>query len=354
MNLDRLLSLGAIPALLGATLLVFCAGCGPRTEGVVIRLGHGLPEDHPVHIALMDAAKMLADHPENVGPERIVLRLFPNNQLGSSTDHVQMIASGQIDMGVISAAPLARVVPEMNALSLPFLFKDAEHQLAALQGPPGEWLMDSLSRHRMVGIGYLSSGSRNLMTKSPVRTPADLAGLNIRVMESNMLVNTIRAMGGSPVSMDMAEVYGALQQGVIDGWENNPPTAYFFAMHETGARHFSWTRHLMIPDVIVASASLGQRLTPEQYERLVGAFTIAKGKQWDDWQIFSDESVARLKNLGMEFHEVDETAFRARVAQVYEDAYSRHGEEFKRQVEAIMAMGLRPEAPQLADSHTAR
>lgn len=325
--------------------IMLIAGCGGGSGAAIVRIGHGLPEDHPVHLALLDVRNYLAEN----GATDIDVRIYPNNQLGSSVDQVQLISSGEIEAGVVSAAALARTVPEMNVLNLPFLFRDTEHQREALHGLFGEKLLASLAKERMFGIGFFTAGTRNLMMKKAVRTPEDLAGLNVRVMESNMLVETIRAMGGSPVSMDMGEVYSALQQGVIDGWENNPPTAHFYRMAETGANHFTWTRHLIIPDVIVATERLRERLTEEQFALLEEAFAYAITKQWKDWETFTRESVASLEEQGMRFYEIDDDAFRARVEPVYEQAFARYGSEFRALVEEARKAVPAPVASMIAD-----
>jgi tripartite ATP-independent transporter DctP family solute receptor len=316
--------------------LLLLAGCGGGGGKKVIRVGHGLPEDHPIHQALLEVQAHLREN----GVETLEVRIFPNNQLGSSVDHVQMISAGQIDAGVISAAGMARMVPELNVLNLPFLFRDTDHMREVVRSEKGKELLAYLEPRNMFGYGFFTAGSRNIMAKRPVLRPEDLSGLNIRVMESNMLVSTIRAMGGSPVSMDMAEVYGALQQGVIDGWENNPPTAYFFRMNETGANHFSWTNHLIIPDVVVASAALRQRLTEDEFGALEAAFLHAIEKQWENWEVFTAESIRQLQEAGMVFHEVNEEAFRARVEGIYTSSYERYGADFRRLTEAIRNYGL--------------
>lgn len=319
-------------ACLAAANTVFFAGCGGAGDIQTISIAHGLPEDHPVHQALLEAREYLVENDVT----DLQLRIFPNNQLGSSVELAQMISQGNVDVGVISAASVARVAPEFNLLSLPFLFRDDQHQQQVLNGPIGEEVLEFLREREMFGLGYFSAGSRNIMTKGKaVKAPEDLAGMKIRVLESAVLVETISAMGGSPVAMDMGEVYSALQQGLLDGWENNPPTAYFYRIHETGTDQFSWTHHLMVPDVVVASGRLETRLTEEQMEHLKAAFARAVEKQWESWSEFTDESVAALEAEGVRFHELDTAPFQARVTSIYDRAFDRHGEDFRRLVEAI-------------------
>lgn len=335
MRIKRIIyPLAVVFAAFGSLLFHGCAGGSDSAQ--VVSVAHGLPEDHPVHQALLEAQKFLDDQ----AAADVRLRIFPNNQLGSSVELAQMISQGNIDVGVISAASVARIVPELNLLSMPFLFRGLDHQREVLRGEVGEEVLGFLRNRNMFGLGYFTAGSRNIMTKGKaVRTPEDMAGLKIRVMESSVLVDTINAMGGSPVAMDMGEVYSALQQGLLDGWENNPPTAYFFRIHETGANQFSWTHHLMVPDVVVASAALEDRLSETQLENLIAAFDRAVEKQWEEWDAFTEKSVAEMKEAGVEFHELDTSVFQSRVDGIYERAFERYGENFRRLADEIRQPG---------------
>lgn len=311
--------------------ILFIQGCSNGDGREVIRIGHPVPEDHPLHKALMEIEPYLAEQQV----DDIEVRIYPNGQLGSAADHIQMISSGQIQAGVFSASPVSSVIPMMNAFSLPFLFRDTDHKRRVLEGELGKEVLGYLDEQNMFGFGYFTAGSRNIMSKNPVLKPDDLSGMNIRVMESNILVQIIRAMGGSAVVMGASDVYSALQQGVLDGWENNPPTAYFFRMYETGTNHFSWTRHLIIPDVILASNSLKEQLSEEQFLVVEEAFNHAIETQWREWETFTEESITKLKDAGMEFHKVDEGAFQERVEGIYDRAFERYGEEFQSLVERI-------------------
>jgi len=315
-------------------LVVMISGCVSDDQSNIIRIGHPLPEDHPLHQALLTVKELMAQK----GMDELDIRIYPNGQLGSAADHVYMIKSGYIQAGVFSAATLSGSIPMMNVFSMPFLFRDTEHMREALEGEPGQEMLRYLNDHNMFGFGYFTAGSRNIITKEPILKPEDLAGKNIRVMESNILVQIIQAMGGSAVVMSTGDIYSALQQGVLDGWENNPPTTWFFRMHETGAIHFSWTRHLIIPDVILASTTLRDQLTDEQFSTLEEAFRFAVDQQWKDWDAFTRTSVENLKNEGMQFHDVDEQAFRDAARIVYEQAFDRYGEEFRSMVEKFQQL----------------
>jgi tripartite ATP-independent transporter DctP family solute receptor len=331
----RFLQLSKTGILLICTgVLLMTSGCQSEDHYNIIRIGHPLPENHPLHQALLT----VKEHMDLKGMDDLDIRIYPNGQLGSAADHVYMIKSGYIQAGVFSAATLSGSIPMMNVFSMPFLFRDTEHMRATLDGEPGQEMLRYLNDHNMFGFGYFTAGSRNIISKEPILKPGDMAGKKIRVMESNILVQIIQAMGGSAVVMSTGDIYSALQQGVLDGWENNPPTAWFFRMHETGAVHFSWTRHLIIPDVILASTTLRDRLTDEQFSILEDAFRIAIDQQWKDWDTFTRNSIENLENEGMQFHNVDEQAFQDAVKVVYEHAFDRYGEEFRSMVEKFQQL----------------
>lgn len=208
----------------------------------------------------------------------------------------------------------------LQVVSLPFIWRDLDHQHAVLDGPVGERLMKALETSGYTGLAFFDAGFRSITTRvGPVRKPEDLKGLKIRVMESKPLVDTITAFGAVAVPMGQSDVYVALQQKVIDGWENNEPTVLSFNMQEV-APYFSYTRHTSIPDIMVMSKRLFDSLPPAYQKAVLEAARETVPYQRQIWADYIGDAVAQLEAKGMKFNEVDDIkAFQNKVLHIYKE-----------------------------------
>ena len=172
---------------------------------------------------------------------------------------------GAIAISRISLGPIGSVVPEVNVFNLPFVFRSEAHVRAVMDGPIGQEILDKItnSPSRLVALVWMDAGGRSLYTKKRVSTPADLKGMKVRMMGNPLFVDTMNAMGGNGIAMGYGEVFSALQTGVIDGAENNPPALYTSNHHTTGARYYAQTNHLIIPDIFVMSRITWDKLTAQ-------------------------------------------------------------------------------------------
>lgn len=290
-----------------------------------MKIGHVLPDGHPTAQAVV----FFKQRVEALSDGKLEVRLFPNSQLGSAAELIAGCQSGNVEAAVVSAAPLAQHVPELNVLVMPFVFRDNEHQYAVLDGEVGQIIREHIAGIGLVSMAYFDAGSRNVMTKTgPIRTPADLAGLIIRVMDSNALREAVERLGATAMPMNQGDVYGALQTGVIDGWENNASTCLTFSMHETGCRHFAWTRHVAIPDILLMSERWYDGL-PDAVKRAVDqAATETRDHQRALWQKHEERAITQLEEAGMVFSEVDVEAFRGRFEGFYDAFVTRYGDSF--------------------------
>lgn len=305
-------------------------------KSTILKVSAPLPAEHP-STKVLDFFK---SEIETRSGGRITVRIFPNSQIGNVNDTIELARGGNIEILMASGIQFAPFRPIFNALGLPFLFRDREHMLAALEGPAGGRLRDELAGMQLEMLAVFDAGDRNFMTKrGPVVRPEDLAGMKIRVMPSQMMVDAVNALGASAVAMNQGEVYTALQTGVLDGWENNPPTAWNFKMHETGCIHYAETGHLMIPDFLVISTRAMRRL-PEDLQAMVREVARETGKlQLRLWDEDVARSSAALRDAGMTFNTVNREAFFERVEKIYERAQAKFGEGFSRLVREIRETG---------------
>jgi tripartite ATP-independent transporter DctP family solute receptor len=212
--------------------------------------------------------------------------LYPGGQLGDESTYISGVKLGTIDLAKVSSAPLGQFDPKLQVLSLPYIFSSEKQQQNVLDGPIGKQLMAGLSSHGYKGLTFLDAGFRSFTVKEhPINTPADLKGLKIRVMKSQPLIDIVNAMGAVAVPMGQSEVYTALQQGVIDGWENNLPTVLAFNMQEV-CKYFSLDRHASIPDILIMNRKKFADL-PAAYQKVImdaaGKTAVYQVKIWDNY-----------------------------------------------------------------------
>jgi len=313
------------------------SGCGEgQTQGEqgtrTIKISTVLPREHPTAEALRYFKKQLESHSDGA----LSANIYYDSQLANASEGIEQAQTGTIEAAFTSAAPLAQIEPMYNVLTMPFLFNSAEHMHQVLDGEVGRELADTLDDEGLEVLCYFDAGSRNIMTKEgPIETPADLEGKVIRVMSSQVMIDTINALGASAKPMAQSEVYSALQTGNLDGWENNPPTALSFKMYETGCDRFAWTRHLMVPDLLLVDAEFYQGLSPENREALDKAAAEAEKEQRKLWAQRSQDAVEQLKEAGMTFNEVNAEAFAQQVDSVYQKYFEKYSEQFQSLVEQI-------------------
>lgn len=289
-----------------AALLLPLAACGPEQDVTVIKLGHALAIEHPVHQAMVVMAERLAE--ESGGTMRI--DIYPSQQLGSEREMLELLQIGSLGMTKVSSSVLENFAPEYQVLSLPFVFRDDAHRFAVLEGPIGRELLAAPEPYRLRGLAFYDAGSRSFYTvNKPVRTPADLQGEKIRVQESATAMDMVRTLGGSPTPIAWGELYTALQQGVVDGAENNPPS-FYTSRHYEVAKYYVLNEHTAVPDVLIIGTTVWNRLTPQQQTWLQAAADASIPVQKELWRAATQEALDAVTAAGVEvITDVDKAAF---------------------------------------------
>ncbi len=265
------------------------------------------PPGYPTVVAVENMGKKLAaaTHGE------LTIQMYPNSVLGGEKEMIEQTQVGAIQILRTSLGPIGPVVPEVNVFNMPFVFKSIKQMRDVIDGPIGQELLDKISASpvRLIGLAWMDGGSRSLYTKKPVRTPADLKGMKIRMMGNPLFVDTMNAMGGNGISMGYGEVFTALQTGVIDGAENNPPSLYTANHFKAGAKYYTLTNHLIIPEVLVMSKVSYDKLTKDQQALIKKLAREAQFEQRELWDKAVAEYTAKLKAEGVEFIEIDTKPF---------------------------------------------
>jgi TRAP-type C4-dicarboxylate transport system substrate-binding protein len=202
-------------------------------------------------------------------------------------------------------------VPEVDVFNMPFVFRDIPHMRKVIDGPIGDELLAKVtaSPARLVALGWMDGGARSLYTKKLVKSPADLKGVKVRMMGNPLFVDTMNAMGGNGISMAYGEVFSALQTGVIDGAENNPPSMFTSNHYTAGAKYYAQTNHLIIPELLVMSKVTWDKLTPADQALVKKLGREAQLEQRVLWDKSVEEYSAKLKAAGVEFVPVDQKLF---------------------------------------------
>ena len=289
-------------------LVVMCIGaCGSQTndENIVLRLGHTLDTKHSVHKAMVYFGERLAMYSDN----KMSVKIYPGGQLGSEREMIELLQIGSLDITKVSASPLESFAPEMQIFSIPYVFRDNTHFWQVLNSNIGREILNSISKYELKGLGYYDSGSRSFYTTNhPIRTPDDLKGVKIRVHNNPTAIRMIRELGGAATPVSWGELYTALQQGVVDGAENNPPS-YYLSRHYEIAGYYSLDEHTSIPDVVLISERTWTKLTPEQQGWLQRAMDDSVAYQRQLWQASTIESLEQIKAAGVQVIYPDKQPF---------------------------------------------
>jgi len=293
-----------IAAAITAATLTLSMQAGAQT---VLKAADVHPPGYPTVVATENMGKKF----EAATSGKYKMQMFPSSVLGDEKTMIEQTQIGAIHILRTSLGPLGSVVPEVNVFNMPFVFRNEAHMRAIIDGPIGQEILDKISASpaRLVALAWQDGGSRSLYTKKPVRTPADLKGQKIRMMGNPLFIDTMNALGGNGIAMGYPEVYSALQTGVIDGAENNPPSMFTANHYTTGAKFYAQTNHLIIPELVVMSRVAYDKLSPAEQVQIKKFGREAQMEQRVLW----DKSVAdysgKLKAAGVEFIEVDQKPF---------------------------------------------
>jgi tripartite ATP-independent transporter DctP family solute receptor len=300
-----------------ATAVLFgvaASGCPEESSQLRLKLAHSLAATHPVHKAMVYMNERLQYHSGGT----MALDIYPNSQLGSERELIELLQIGSLAMTKVSASPLEGFVPEMKVFNIPYLFRDADHYQAVLDSAIGKELLLAPEKVHLRGLGYYDAGSRSFYTvKGPIEEPDDLNGLKVRAQESQTAVQMISEFGASPSPIAWGELYTALQQGVVDGAENNPPS-YYTSGHYEVAKFFTLDEHTSVPDILLIGKYVWDRLTEQQRRWLQVAVDESVEYERRLWQQDTQAALEAVQASGVRLLHPDKALFSAKVQDMYE------------------------------------
>ncbi len=317
----------------GVFAAAFSSGAALAQQKVVLKA----TDVHPLGYPTVEAVVRMGQRLEKASNGRISIQMFPSMQLGGEKEMIEQAQVGALQIARISLGPMGPLVPELNAFNLPFVFRDPAHMTKVVTGPIGDEMLKKLSEHPtsgLIGIAWMTGGTRNVYSKKPVKAMDDLKGQKIRMMGNPIFVDTMNAMGGNGVAMGYDQLISALQTGVVDGAENNEPS-YSSGQHYRYAKYYSMTQHLIIPEILVFSKRTWQTLSKEDQDLIMKEAKAAQAEQWKLWDEFEQKSIADMKANGVEIIKVDNTAM---ADVVKKSVYEKHAKALQPMIERIQAV----------------
>jgi len=279
----------------------------PAVMAQVIKAADVHPQGYPNVVAVQNMGEKLKEQTDG----KLEIKVFPGGVLGDEKQMIEQAQMGAIDMIRISMAPVAAILPDIEVFTLPYVFRDEDHMHKVIDGDIGKSIGEKLTNNpksRLVFLGWMDSGTRNLITKTPVTTPEALKGMKIRVQGSPVALATLKAMGANAVAMGVSEVYSGMQTGVIDGAENNPPT---FVAHNylPIAKNYTLSGHFITPEMLLYSKVKWDKLSADDQQKILTLAREAQAEQRTLWQAYNADAVEKMKAGGVKFQEIDKAVF---------------------------------------------
>ncbi|MDO4228703.1 MAG: TRAP transporter substrate-binding protein [Capnocytophaga sp.] len=286
-------------------LLSMIMGCKRESQTKTLTFAHNLPTSHPVH----KGVEVFKAHLEHISGGKLSIQIYANGQLGTEREVLELLQIGSISMTKVSSSAISNFVPEYLIFGIPYLFEDKDHFFRTLEGNIGEELLAKGHHYWLHGLCFYDAGSRSFYTKSKfIKTPEDLKNMKIRVMGDKMSVAMVKSLGGSPTPMAFGELYTALQQGVVDGAENNAPS-FVTSVHYEICKYYTLDEHSYMPDVVIIGTKFLEKLSPQEQEWVFEAAKVSAQKQKEFWQQAEQESMEVLKAAQVQFFYPEKEAF---------------------------------------------
>ena len=276
-------------------------------------------DSHPDGYPTVEAVKFMGSEHEEKTDGRYCIEIFDSAQLGEEKDTIEQTQFGVIDMNRVSLGPFNNIIPQTQVPSLPYIFRSVEHMHKVMDGPIGDEILAAFAEHDLIGLAFYDGGSRSFYnSQKPINSMADLEGMKFRVMQSDIFVDMVSALGANATPMPYGEVYSSIQTGVIDGAENNWPS-YDTSGHFEVAQYYTLDQHLIVPEVLVMSKKTWDGLSPEDQEIVRQAAKDSVPVMRELWEAQEMQSEEKIVAAGVEvIKDIDKTPFIEAMGPVYE------------------------------------
>ena len=303
-------------------LVIALTSCKKDSGTKVLYLAHNLSQTHPVHKGILEFQQALEKNSQGT----LKVKIFPDGQLGSEREVLELLQIGSVAATKVSAATLSNFVPEYHLLGIPYLFRDKQHLFDVLEGPIGKSILEKGSKFWLRGLCYYDAGSRSFYTSDKaIRTPDDLKGLKIRVMNNQMAINMVNSLGASATPLSYSELYTAMQQGVVDGAENNPPS-FVSSNHYELSKYYTLDQHSYVPDVLLIGTKYWDKLSEDEKIWVQTAADLSAQAEKKYWNESVEKSMKIAIEAGVEIIIPDKTLFAEKSISVVQDFVIKYPE----------------------------
>ena len=297
------------------TSALFALAVTTNTSAREFRAADTQSEDYPTVQALRYMGHLIEEKTEG----RLQIRVFHSRQLGEEKETIQQTRAGAIDLNRSNVALIGGFVPATNVLAMPFLFRSIEHLQRVLDGPIGEEILNSFEPYGFVGLTFYDSGARSIYNNvRPIRSIADIKGLRIRVQQSELMSDMVRALGGEPIELPYGQVRTGLATKLVDGAENNWPS-FVTTDHFRYANFYTLTEHTMSPEVLIMSWKAWASLSPE--ERVIFREAAMQSSRFmrERWRDLEEKSRQQAEGAGVAIvSDFDRRPFETAMSPIYE------------------------------------
>ena len=289
---------------------------------------------HPLGYPTVEAVQNMGKKLEKATNGRLSIQMYASMQLGGEKEAIEQAQVGAIQFARVSVGALGPVIDELNVFNMPYLFRNTAHMQKVIDGPIGQELMDKVTNNPkagLVALCWMDAGARSLYdTKKAIRNIDDLKGMKFRVMGNPMFVDMMNALGGNGVSMGYDQVFNALQTGVVDGAENNPPS-FVFDNHYQVAKFYTLDEHLIVPEMVVFSKKTWDTLSKEDQALLVKFGREAQLEERVLWDKYEKDAMDKARAAGITIIEItDKKPFQAAVKPVWDKYGPKYADMIKR------------------------
>ena len=313
-----------------ATVGIGFGGAALAQGKTVFKASDVHPEGYPTVQAVENMGKKLSAATNG----RLSIQMFASMQLGGEKEAIEQAQVGAIQFARVSVGALGPVIDELNVFNLPFLFRDTAHADKVMDGPIGQELLAKVTNNPqagLIGLCWMDAGARNMYdTKKPINSIADLKGMKVRVMGNPIFVDMMNDLGGNGIAMGYDQVFSALQTGVVDGAENNPPS-FYFDNHYQVAKYYTLTEHLIVPEMLVFSKKTWNTLSKDDQALLT---KLSKETQADErmlWNKVEADALAKMKAAGIvPVKLADKKPFQDAVKPVWDKYGAKYADMIKR------------------------
>lgn len=321
-----------ICVLLAAILLAACARQEPKENPpkLILRYADNQPEDYPTTMAAEYFARLVQERTHG----KILIRVYPNGELGDENRVLEQVQFGGVDMSRISMGTLSDYFPNIEILSLPYLYDDADHMWRVLDGQIGNSFLASTRQADVIGLSWYDAGARSFYTRERITCLEDLQGMKIRVQESDLMHRMVEVLGAVPVEIQYGEVYSALQTGKIDGAENNWPS-YESTGHFEAAPYFLLDEHSRLPEMQIISTIAWDKIAEIDPDYITILVSCAKESALYERQLWKEreaQSEERVRSLGGTVTELSDGEL-----QKFRDAMQPLYESYPEDIQALIA-----------------